>query len=87
MTCQELVDLLCDFIAEELSPERRAHIEQHLQKCPPCVVFVETYRLTIHLTRKLPCTELPPHLAQRLQAALQAQLHCEDAMPDRRPPS
>lgn len=74
MTCRELAELLLDFVAEELEAERCRQIEQHLSCCRHCVTFVETYRLTITLTRKLSCNELPVHVLKRLQAALEAEL-------------
>ena len=70
MTCRELVELLIDFTAGELPPEHQARIEEHLGKCPPCVAYLETYRITIRMTRQLPCTPLPDELARRLRAAL-----------------
>lgn len=71
ITCRELVELLIDFVSGELPPEHRARVEQHLSRCPPCVNYVETYRLTIRLTRQLPREEeLPAELKRRLQAAL-----------------
>jgi anti-sigma factor RsiW len=74
MNCRDVVELLVDFVSGDLSEEFRTHVEQHLRCCPPCVTYIETYRLTIQLTRKLPCGELPPTLVQRLQAALDAEL-------------
>jgi anti-sigma factor RsiW len=70
ITCRELAEFLIDFVAGELPPEQRARIEHHLCMCPPCVTYVETYRLTIRLTRRLPCTPLPPELEKRLREAL-----------------
>jgi anti-sigma factor RsiW len=72
MTCRELVELLCDFIDGELTAEQRRHIEEHLGDCPPCVIYVETYRLTITMSRKLPTGPLPPQLAERLRAVMDA---------------
>ncbi|HZT81090.1 MAG TPA: zf-HC2 domain-containing protein [Gemmataceae bacterium] len=72
MTCRELVDLLIDFVADELPPERRAVVEEHLKRCPPCLAYLETYQLTIRITRKLPAVDPPPQLLDRLRAALQA---------------
>ncbi|MFN4261562.1 MAG: anti-sigma factor family protein [Gemmataceae bacterium] len=72
MTCQELIDLLIDFIDGELPPERVHYVEEHLRICRHCVTYVQTYRITIQLTRKLPCAAPPPRLLQRLQAALEA---------------
>ena len=71
MTCRELTELLIDFVADELPPEHRAHLEQHLLQCPPCTAYLDTYKTTIQLTRQLPCVPLPPELAARLRQALQ----------------
>jgi anti-sigma factor RsiW len=72
ITCRELVELLIDYITDELPPERRQALEQHLQRCPPCLAYLETYRLTIKLTRRLPRCPPPPALMQRLHAALKS---------------
>lgn len=72
MNCRELAELLIDYVAEELSPERRRHLEQHLKLCPPCDAYLKTYRLTIKLTRRLPRDmPPPPQLMERLRAAVQ----------------
>ena len=73
MTCRQLVELLIDFLDGELPEERRRHLEEHLQFCPPCLTYLETYKVTIQLTRRLPDTPPPPELLERLKAAL-----CED---------
>ena len=70
MTCRELVNLLLDFVGGDLPPEVRARVEEHLCKCPPCVVYLETYEVTVRLTRQLPCPPLPDDVARRLKAAL-----------------
>ena len=70
MNCRELTEVLLDYITGELSEEHRDRIEKHLVRCPPCVTFVETYQVTIKLTRQLPQAPLPPELKERLQAAL-----------------
>jgi anti-sigma factor RsiW len=72
ITCREVVELLCDFIGEELSPEQRQLVEEHLCRCPPCVCYVETYRLTIHITRQLPAASMPEIVLERLQARLKS---------------
>ena len=74
MSCQEMVDLLLDFVGGEITPEQRAMIEQHHCGCPPCVRHVEEYSLTIRVTRLLPKNDpLPPAFEQRLWAALAAE--------------
>lgn len=70
MTCRELAELLMDFVENDLAQEMCHQVEEHLRACPPCVVFVETYRVTIHLSRRLPCGELPEHLRCRCEEML-----------------
>ena len=77
ITCRELAEFLIDFVSDELPPERKALIEQHLVWCPPCVAFLETYKATIKLTRQLPCAPLPPELVERLRCVLE-QIRKED---------
>ena len=59
ITCRELVELLIDFVSDELPEGHRARVEQHLAHCPPCVAYLESYQLTIKMTRRLPATPLP----------------------------
>jgi anti-sigma factor RsiW len=70
MTCRQLVEVLIDFVSDELPDDHRQLIEQHLEMCPPCVTYIETYRLTIQLTRQLPPRPIPPELAAHLRSVL-----------------
>jgi len=73
MTCRELNELLLDFLAGELTEDQIQQIKDHLDDCPPCVTILATYRLTIQVTRQLPCNPLPPACEQRLRAAVTEQ--------------
>jgi anti-sigma factor RsiW len=70
MTCRELVELLIDYLDGDLPEDRRRRLEMHLQMCPPCLVYLETYKATIRLTKRLPCTPPPPELLERLKEVL-----------------
>jgi anti-sigma factor RsiW len=83
MNCRELAELLIDFVSGDLPEEQRARIEQHLGRCPPCVTYLETYRLTIRLTRRLPCSPLPPELEHRLRMVVRGM--CQDDPRHRKP--
>jgi hypothetical protein len=76
MTCREFADALLDFLNGELPSERCGGIQEHLGCCPPCVVLVQTYCLTITLTRHLPCKPLPPDLERRLREAVAREGGC-----------
>ncbi len=73
MTCRELTELLVDFISGELTEEQVQQMKAHLDDCPPCVTILETYQLTIHVARQLPCQPLPQRCEQRLRAAVAQQ--------------
>ena len=70
MTCQELAELLIDYVADELPPEQVEQIRLHLALCSHCVCYIETYKLTIKMTRRLPAATPPPELLERLRAAM-----------------
>jgi anti-sigma factor RsiW len=68
--CRQLCDLLFDYVSGDLPDDRRALLEAHLKACPPCFVELETYRITVTLTRKLPCRPLSPECERRLREML-----------------
>jgi anti-sigma factor RsiW len=51
MTCQELVELVTDYLEDALTPEERERFEAHLDDCPGCRAYVEQMRVTIRLVR------------------------------------
>jgi anti-sigma factor RsiW len=51
MNCKEFVDFLMAYINEELPEEQRRGFEQHIQDCPPCINYLDTYRETVELER------------------------------------
>ena len=71
MTCDELVDLMLDFVGNELPIEQSDAIKAHLCGCQCCGVSVEMYVLTIRVSRMLPKEEpLSSAFEQRLRLAL-----------------
>jgi anti-sigma factor RsiW len=69
--CQECIDLLVDYLDGELPAERERALELHLDMCPACVRFVNTYRGTVDVARNLPVEAIPEELIQRLIDFLQ----------------
>jgi anti-sigma factor RsiW len=49
--CQQVTDLLLQYVTGELHPVTTSDFEQHLGICPDCVAFLNTYKKTIELTR------------------------------------
>ena len=79
ITCRELVELLIDYVSGDLPPEKLEFCKQHLHCCPPCEAYLETYQVTIRLTRQLPPVPVPPELLARLRCILEQQ--CRDSEP------
>ena len=48
-TCRECVDFLMAYLEGTLPPDEKATFETHLAKCPPCVEFMKSYKLTVEL--------------------------------------
>ena len=79
MTCREFDDFVMDYLARELSDGVQDDFESHLNACPNCVHYLETYEATVTLGRAAfePTeSELPAEVPEALiQAILSAQRH------------
>jgi anti-sigma factor RsiW len=51
MTCQELVELVTDYLEGALGPEDARRFEAHVAACPGCETYVEQMRSAIAVTR------------------------------------
>lgn len=50
-TCKDATNLLLEFLNGELDPRTNSEFEKHLEICPDCVAFLNTYKKTVELTR------------------------------------
>lgn len=81
--CQEAVHTLYHFLDGELTDARRAHIQQHLEACGPCLeAFDFEAELRLIIARK--CRD---HVPEELRARIVAVLTSEGAVPPQRPQS
>jgi anti-sigma factor RsiW len=69
--CRQIAELLGDYVDGSLPNHLRELLEWHIDGCPPCVAFINTYRGTIAVTRRLPDTPMPVELKKRLVKVLQ----------------
>lgn len=53
LTCQELVELVTEYVEGALSPEERGQFEAHLRECDPCVEYVAQMRRTIEIAGRM----------------------------------
>jgi anti-sigma factor RsiW len=51
LTCEKETALIADYLASDLSSGKLAAFEKHLEECPDCKAFLQTYKKTIEITR------------------------------------
>ncbi len=74
MDCQQIIDLLADYIDGELPGDQRRRLESHLDCCDGCVEFVDSYRKTGVLCRNALRVEMPQSLKSTLLEFLRNEL-------------
>ena len=69
LTCQELVELVTDYLEAALTPAERARFEAHLTMCDGCCAYIEQLRDTRRLVGTLTEESLTPRMRDDLLAA------------------
>ncbi len=66
LDCDQVVELVTDYLERDLDAPTRERLEAHLTTCPYCVAYVEQIRATIALTGRLELGDLPGPVADAL---------------------
>jgi anti-sigma factor RsiW len=66
LSCQELTELVTDYLEGVLPSGERARFEEHLAECGNCEIYLEQIRATIRVTGSLRPDELSPEAEQAL---------------------
>ena len=69
LSCQELVELVTDYLEGVLSEEERLRFEDHIGRCGACKIYLEQMRQTISLLGHLPEEALTPDAERDLLEA------------------
>ena len=72
LTCQELVELVTEYLEGALPPADRARFEEHLDNCLNCRAYLEQMRQTIRTLRSLPEDALAPDARDELLRAFRS---------------
>jgi anti-sigma factor RsiW len=70
LVCVDGVEMLMDYFEGALASEEREAIESHVNGCPRCVAFLESYRETSRILRAATAAALSADLAQSLRRFL-----------------
>ena len=66
LSCQELVELVTDYLEGALSAEDTARFEEHIGRCAGCAAYLEQIRQTIELAGRLTPEPLSPEAEREL---------------------
>jgi anti-sigma factor RsiW len=69
LSCQELVELVTDYLEDALPAPERARFDRHIAGCEHCTAYLEQMRTTIALTGRLRAEELAPEAVEPLLEA------------------
>ena len=62
LVCQQVVELVTDYLEGALSPAGHRRFEAHLAGCPHCTEYLAQMRGTIRLTGRLEPDDLTPQM-------------------------
>jgi anti-sigma factor RsiW len=66
LTCQELVELVTDYLEDALPPADRLRFEDHLGICPGCATYLDQMRVTIQAAGHISEESLDPVVRDQL---------------------
>jgi hypothetical protein len=69
LSCQEVVELVTDWLEDALPAAERARFELHVAGCEGCSIYVEQMRETLRAVGRLREEELDPALCDELVVA------------------
>ena len=69
LSCQELVELVTDYVEDALSPDDRARFEEHLGICEGCRNYLGQMEATVRVAGRLRPEDIGPEAEQALLAA------------------
>jgi anti-sigma factor RsiW len=69
VTCQEVVELVSDYLDRALSPEEASLFEQHVNFCDGCDWYLDQMRATVATVGHITEQDMPDQTREKLLAA------------------
>jgi anti-sigma factor RsiW len=74
VSCQELVELLTDYLEGALTPDEVAAVDRHLALCDGCAAYLDQLRMTIGALGSVSVQTLPDDAVDELLEAFRGLL-------------
>jgi anti-sigma factor RsiW len=69
--CQEVVELVNEYLGHALTAKDRAAFEAHLATCPPCTTYLAQMKTVLSVASSLDENSLPADVEPQLMALFQ----------------
>jgi anti-sigma factor RsiW len=69
LTCQQVVELVTEYLDGVMEPRRRARFEAHLAACDGCTNYLEQFRMTVAVAGRLDVGDVPAPVMSELLSA------------------
>ena len=69
LTCQEMVELVTDYLVGRMDGDTRVRFEEHVAECDACTLYIEQMRMTIVALGHIPAESISPEAEEELVAA------------------
>jgi anti-sigma factor RsiW len=69
LACQELVELVTDYLEGRLSPVDRERFDAHIAGCDACTAYLEQMRMTLEALGRIPEESISAQAQEELLAA------------------
>ena len=69
VTCQEVVELVSDYLDQALPPEEASLFEQHVNFCDGCDWYLDQMRSTVATVGRITEQDVPDETREKLLAA------------------
>jgi predicted anti-sigma-YlaC factor YlaD len=72
--CKEVVELLGDYLENDVAVDLRADLESHLAQCHTCRVILDSTRKTIRIVTESRSFDVPDEFSERMIAKIMKQI-------------
>jgi anti-sigma factor RsiW len=69
LSCQQMVELVTEYLDGVMEPRRRARFEAHLAGCDGCTNYLEQFRTTVSVIGRLEVDDVPEPVMAELVSA------------------
>ena len=69
-SCEQVTQMLSDYIEGELGGRERQSLDLHIMACPDCAHYLETFRETNKLVSEIRYEEIPREFRKHLHTVL-----------------